>query len=219
MTTTLVGLLASHRVRSRSHQAMQRLSDWNHFGNWSTLRGSACVVSKETSGFCGPQLSKSARIRKFSAPLGTRLGRVWPNIVCWPVIWLVKAPRARILSGFLEILTFAAEYWMDLGKSTVFQGRALIECVWRIHNDILKIWNFNDPLKVSRSSYSTLDLFRWYISSYFRERFFSQKWSSSSNRYWVNMKPQLDRKLSFDWTYQIWFLSLLEMTGFRSTRI
>ena len=76
--------------------SMQRLSDWNHFGNWSTLRGSACMVSKETSGFCGPQLSKSARIRKFSAPLGTRLGRVWPNIVCWPVIWLVKAPRARI---------------------------------------------------------------------------------------------------------------------------
>ena len=110
--------------------------------------------------------------------------RVWPNIVCWPVISLVKAPRARILSGFLEILTCAAEYWMDLGKSTVFQGRALIDCVWRIHNDILKIWNFNDPLKVCWSSYPTLDLFRWYISSYFRERFFSQKWSSSSNRLW-----------------------------------
>ena len=76
--------------------SMQKRSDWNHFGNWSTLRGSACMVSKETSGFCGLQLSRSARIRKFSVPLGTRLGRVWPNIVCWPLIRLAKAPRARI---------------------------------------------------------------------------------------------------------------------------
>lgn len=76
--------------------SMQRLSDWNHFGNWLTLQGSACMVSKETSGFCGPQLSKSARIRKFSAPLGTRLSRVWAIIICWPLIRLAKAPRARI---------------------------------------------------------------------------------------------------------------------------
>ncbi|KDR81245.1 hypothetical protein GALMADRAFT_116266 [Galerina marginata CBS 339.88] len=40
------------------------------------------------------------------------------------------------------------KYWMDLGRSTVFQGHNLIDCVQRIHNDILKIWNFNDPLKL-----------------------------------------------------------------------
>ena len=26
------------------------------------------------------------------------------------------------------------------------------QCVWRIHDDILKVWNFNDPEKVNMLS-------------------------------------------------------------------
>ena len=45
-------------------------------------------------------------------------------------------------------LTFNLEYWVNLGKSTVFQGKVLWDCVSRIHRDILAVWNFHDPLKV-----------------------------------------------------------------------
>jgi len=46
------------------------------------------------------------------------------------------------------ILSTGPEYWLNLGNSTVFQGSTLNQCVWRIHDDILKVWNFNDPNKV-----------------------------------------------------------------------
>lgn len=93
---------------------MQRLSDWNHFGNWLILQGSACIVSKETSGFCGPQLSKSVRIRKLSAPLGVRLSMAEHRLLTtnsisegsksaylpvWVFPWSTHF-RNRILDGF-----------------------------------------------------------------------------------------------------------------------
>lgn len=98
---------------------MQKPSDWNPFGNWLTLQGSTCIVSKETSGFCGPQLSKSARIRKLSAQLGARLSWVWSDIIgycllttnsisegsksthlpVWVFLWNTHF-RNRILDGF-----------------------------------------------------------------------------------------------------------------------
>ncbi|KAI9449682.1 hypothetical protein BJY52DRAFT_1306519 [Lactarius psammicola] len=37
------------------------------------------------------------------------------------------------------------EYWINLGKSTVFQGQILLDCLSRIHLDIIEVWNFNDP--------------------------------------------------------------------------
>ena len=45
-------------------------------------------------------------------------------------------------------LMFAIEYWRNLGKSAFFQGQTLERCIWRIHDDIVKIWGFNDPEKV-----------------------------------------------------------------------
>jgi hypothetical protein len=46
-------------------------------------------------------------------------------------------------------LIFLAEYWIDLGQNVAFQGRKLIECLRRIYEDVLKVWNFHDPDKVS----------------------------------------------------------------------
>ncbi|KAF5340186.1 hypothetical protein D9758_015000 [Tetrapyrgos nigripes] len=37
------------------------------------------------------------------------------------------------------------KYWIDLGKSTIFEGQVLWDCVSRIHRDVLVVWNFNDP--------------------------------------------------------------------------
>ncbi|KIK50062.1 hypothetical protein GYMLUDRAFT_494940 [Collybiopsis luxurians FD-317 M1] len=40
------------------------------------------------------------------------------------------------------------KYWVDLGKSTVFEENNLLECMSRIHVDILKSWNFNDKEEI-----------------------------------------------------------------------
>ena len=48
---------------------------------------------------------------------------------------------------------YVAAYWRGLGDSVFFQGYRLVDCIARIHDDGLKIWNFNDPFKVSVSWY------------------------------------------------------------------
>ncbi|THU87516.1 hypothetical protein K435DRAFT_842508 [Dendrothele bispora CBS 962.96] len=40
------------------------------------------------------------------------------------------------------------EYWLDLGENTVYEKHRLIECMARIRDDILLVWNFNDPDKL-----------------------------------------------------------------------
>ncbi|KAH9008879.1 hypothetical protein EDB85DRAFT_2062920 [Lactarius pseudohatsudake] len=40
------------------------------------------------------------------------------------------------------------EYWINLGKSTVFPGHILSDCLLRIHSDIIEVWNFYDPEKL-----------------------------------------------------------------------
>ncbi|KAJ3560696.1 hypothetical protein NP233_g10669 [Leucocoprinus birnbaumii] len=54
----------------------------------------------------------------------------------------------------------ASEYWLDLGQSVVFEGQTLIDCVRRIHDDILKVWNFYDPDKIL----SSLEFFKGMIA-------------------------------------------------------
>ncbi|KAG6913994.1 hypothetical protein DXG01_002995 [Tephrocybe rancida] len=44
----------------------------------------------------------------------------------------------RISEGFKK-------YMKNLGKSTVFKGQILEDCLLRIHLDIVKVWNFRDP--------------------------------------------------------------------------
>ncbi|PPQ76599.1 hypothetical protein CVT26_012853 [Gymnopilus dilepis] len=43
------------------------------------------------------------------------------------------------------------KYWRNLGQSIFFQGQTLKNCVWRIHDDILRVWNLNDPEKILRN--------------------------------------------------------------------
>ena len=45
-------------------------------------------------------------------------------------------------------LHMGTEYWRDLGTSTIFEGRSLVTCLARIHDDIIEVWNFRDPHKV-----------------------------------------------------------------------
>ena len=41
------------------------------------------------------------------------------------------------------------EYWLNLGQSSEFEGQFLIERIHCIYEDILKVWNFDDPTEVS----------------------------------------------------------------------
>jgi len=48
----------------------------------------------------------------------------------------------------LSISEGMKKYWLDLGENVVFDGFRLVDCIARIRDDILKIWNFYDPLKI-----------------------------------------------------------------------
>ncbi|TFK70237.1 hypothetical protein BDN72DRAFT_958955 [Pluteus cervinus] len=37
------------------------------------------------------------------------------------------------------------KYWLNLGTSATFKGQVLLHCIWRIYEDIIKVWNFHDP--------------------------------------------------------------------------
>jgi hypothetical protein len=62
-----------------------------------------------------------------------------------------RASKARVFPlGYLCVgLTIDLEYWINLGKSTVFKGQVLLDCLSRIHLDIIEVWNFYDPEVVS----------------------------------------------------------------------
>jgi len=59
---------------------------------------------------------------------------------------------AQRISAHQKVETSISEgfkkYWLNLRKSVFFQGHTLEQCVRRIHDDILKVWNFNDPEKL-----------------------------------------------------------------------
>ncbi|KAG6907480.1 hypothetical protein DXG01_008770 [Tephrocybe rancida] len=52
-------------------------------------------------------------------------------------------PRGLFLPTAKLIIN--AEYMKNLGKSTVFRGHVLLDCLQRLHLDIVKVWNFRDP--------------------------------------------------------------------------
>ena len=60
-----------------------------------------------------------------------------------------KSTCFPLTRDFYVELTMDPEYWVNLGKSTVFMGHFLLDCLLRIHLDIIVVWNFYDPEKVS----------------------------------------------------------------------
>ncbi|KAH8979809.1 hypothetical protein EDB86DRAFT_2859443 [Lactarius hatsudake] len=44
-------------------------------------------------------------------------------------------------------------YWINLGTSTAFRGHILLDCLLRIHLDIIEAWTFYDPEKLLSGSY------------------------------------------------------------------
>jgi hypothetical protein len=60
--------------------------------------------------------------------------------------------KSNFISFYLsecQVHELHAEYWRDLGQSSAFEGQILMDCIHRLHDDVLKVWNFNDPTGVS----------------------------------------------------------------------
>ncbi|KAG6811661.1 hypothetical protein H0H92_006374 [Tricholoma furcatifolium] len=57
------------------------------------------------------------------------------------------------------LIRLVEEYWLDLGQSSVFEGQILIDCIHRLHDDVLKVWNFHDPKGVSYQILSGVNFF------------------------------------------------------------
>ncbi|THV00505.1 hypothetical protein K435DRAFT_964033 [Dendrothele bispora CBS 962.96] len=66
---------------------------------------------------------------------------LWPS---WAAAQQVNA-RQKI---YFSIQEGFKKYWRDLGENTVYEKHRLIECMARIRDDILLVWNFNDPDKL-----------------------------------------------------------------------
>lgn len=71
-----------------------------------------------------------------------------PLVDCFCIQGRLQEYVISTCTAMMIELKTAAEYWLNLGSSAFFQGRPLNQCVWRIHDDIIKVWNFNDPRKV-----------------------------------------------------------------------
>ncbi|KAG5732935.1 hypothetical protein E4T56_gene18100 [Termitomyces sp. T112] len=70
--------------------------------------------------------------------------RTTETLLPWAVAQRVD-PKQKVLASIEEGFK---KYWKDLGKSTAFQGHVLVDCLWCIHLDIIKVWNFRDPKKL-----------------------------------------------------------------------
>ncbi|PPQ80950.1 hypothetical protein CVT25_014707 [Psilocybe cyanescens] len=44
----------------------------------------------------------------------------------------------------ISVNDWESEYWKNLGESNAFEGQILVDCIHRLHDDVLKVWNFND---------------------------------------------------------------------------
>jgi len=67
--------------------------------------------------------------------LGDVAGPLW---ALWATAQQINA-RQKVELSISEGLK---KYWLDLGASTFFQDHQLVDCIARIHDDILKVWNF-----------------------------------------------------------------------------
>ncbi|KAF8800662.1 hypothetical protein BYT27DRAFT_7116859, partial [Phlegmacium glaucopus] len=64
--------------------------------------------------------------------------------VLWDTAQQVNARQkvdASISQGF-------EKYWTNLGHSSIFKGHILIDCIHRLHDDVVKVWNFDDPANI-----------------------------------------------------------------------
>ncbi|KAF9062915.1 hypothetical protein BDP27DRAFT_1336012 [Rhodocollybia butyracea] len=61
------------------------------------------------------------------------------------VLWQ-SAQRASVdekINGCIAV--GKRKYWRSLASSLHFPGKTLQQCLYRIHDDVLEVWNFNDP--------------------------------------------------------------------------
>ncbi|PPQ73875.1 hypothetical protein CVT26_011738 [Gymnopilus dilepis] len=63
------------------------------------------------------------------------------------VAWAAAQQRDARQKVDVSIREGFKKYWSHLAKSAFFQGHAMHQCVLRLHDDILRVWNFYDPEK------------------------------------------------------------------------
>ena len=118
--------------------------------NWQMWPVKCYMRWKVNSGFLGLWPSRLVPARRSSSQLSTF--QPFPSSsICANLLSLARV--LRVLRFFFVHFNWstddnATEYWLDLGQSVAFEGQTLIDCVRRIHDDILKVWNFHDPHEV-----------------------------------------------------------------------
>ncbi|PPQ85219.1 hypothetical protein CVT25_010089, partial [Psilocybe cyanescens] len=81
-----------------------------------------------------------------------KLQEVGPRLeVAWVTAQQSNARQKIASEGFKK-------YWKNLGESNAFEGKVLIDCILRLHEDVLKVWNFNDPTRILSGITFTVEL-------------------------------------------------------------
>ncbi|KXN81010.1 hypothetical protein AN958_06472 [Leucoagaricus sp. SymC.cos] len=77
-------------------------------------------------------------------------GELWIPWAAAQQVNALKVSRVVVLifTGLSGALITDTEYWLDLGQSVAFEGQTIINSIRRIHDDVLKVWNFNDPNEI-----------------------------------------------------------------------
>ncbi|KAF5365800.1 hypothetical protein D9757_012661 [Collybiopsis confluens] len=74
------------------------------------------------------------------------------------VLWAM-AQRASVDAKIDACIAVGrTKYWKSLASSLYFSGRPLTQCLRRIHDDMIDIWNFNDPDMLLKSLQFKLSL-------------------------------------------------------------
>jgi len=177
----VVPLLSSSLWYSRSTVFQNVLTCLKH---WPPPHVKVCMMLKETYGPRGRLLSKSTQSKRSISPLSAYPS--WSSIIlpltnrCFNQRRLQKYVFPSLVHLCIELM-FDLEYWVNLGTSTVFQGEVLWNCVSRIHQDVLKVWNFHNPLKVRFVHQSTAASRQCFTLSCSLGRTFVLQWLGSLN--------------------------------------
>ncbi|KAF8812865.1 hypothetical protein BYT27DRAFT_7085928 [Phlegmacium glaucopus] len=131
----LIAKVSQSEIDSTSERAADIRFN-NRIGDFRTSSQVPCVKVSTDEEYPGLTLEELVNITRNC--LHEVEGDLW---ILWATTQQISAQQ-KIERSISQTI---AEYWLNLGRSSVFQDHYLIDCLRRIHDDILKIWNFHDP--------------------------------------------------------------------------
>ncbi|KAG6824529.1 hypothetical protein H0H92_006590, partial [Tricholoma furcatifolium] len=88
-----------------------------------------------------PDATSSDSLTNLTNVTRTRLQDVEEKL---KVLWVA----AQQVNARHKVDVSISEGFKNLGQSSIFEGHILIDCIHRLHDDVLKVWNLNNPMGI-----------------------------------------------------------------------